>query len=251
MSGTRRDAGGAAPFAQIEQLRAHEYVAEQLRRHIGLRLVAPGEPLPPERELARMFGVGRATVQHAVRLLEADRLVESRRGRNGGTFVTGVSEDTSAKDHLLLKLRRSSTQIEEALECRRALEPRVTAIAATKRRGADLRSLRGTLDRLAEVEARYDDAAYMRHDSEFHLAIARATRNTLFVDTLERVRLLYNDALGALPESRAWHSRLSQEHEAIFDAMRARDAAAAEAAMLLHVHNAEAALRALLTAVRR
>jgi GntR family transcriptional repressor for pyruvate dehydrogenase complex len=238
-------------FAQIDQLRAHEYVAEQMRRHIGLRLVDPGEPLPPERELARMFGVGRATVQQAIKLLEADGLVASRRGRLGGTFVTGVSQDEAAKDQLLVKLRRNRGQIEEAIECRRALEPRVAGIAAAKRRSGDLRALRRTRKLLEAAERDQDDAAYMRHDSEFHLGIARATRNSLFIDTLERVRLLYNDALTALPGTQIWHNRLSLEHKAIFDAIEAQDTTAAEAAMLLHVHNAEGALRALLEALRR
>src|SRR6202158_1517283 len=74
-------------FERIHQLRAHEYVAEQIRRHISLRLIKPGEALPAERELATMFGVGRPTIQHALRLLEAAGLVEARRGRTGGAFI--------------------------------------------------------------------------------------------------------------------------------------------------------------------
>ena len=83
----RRDNGGVsrAPveFEPIQQLRAHEYVAEQIRRHIALRLIRPGESLPSERELATLFGVGRPTIQQAMGLLEADHLVEARRGRRG------------------------------------------------------------------------------------------------------------------------------------------------------------------------
>ena len=91
--GRRWPRSTAASFERIEQVRAHEYVAEQIRRQITLRLVASGEPLPAERDLASMFGVGRATVQAAIRLLEADRLVETRRGRRGGTFVTAMESD--------------------------------------------------------------------------------------------------------------------------------------------------------------
>src|SRR4051794_39670314 len=82
-------ARSSVAFEPIEQPRAHEYVAEQLRRQIGLHVVPVGGALPTERELSAMFGVGRATVQAAVRLLEAERLVETRRGRHGGTFVCG------------------------------------------------------------------------------------------------------------------------------------------------------------------
>ena len=59
-------------FERLEQQRAHEYIAEQIRRQIVLRVIPTGQALPPERELARMFGVGRATVQQAIRMLVAD-----------------------------------------------------------------------------------------------------------------------------------------------------------------------------------
>src|SRR3954452_21058009 len=87
-------------FKRLQQPKAHEYVAEQIRRHIALRLIAPGESLPSERELAAMFGVGRPTIQLAVKDLAADRLVESRRGRRGGTFVSEPAEDTIVLDEL-------------------------------------------------------------------------------------------------------------------------------------------------------
>jgi GntR family transcriptional regulator, transcriptional repressor for pyruvate dehydrogenase complex len=240
--------GTAAPFAQIEQQRAHEYVADQIRRHIGLRLIAPGDALPPERELARTFGVGRATVQHAMRLLEADRLVDTRRGRGGGTFVVGPAHDAVAMDRLVLKLRRCAPEIEDAVECRRTLEPAVTAIAAEKRRRADVTLLRRAARGLGEAG---DEAELMRWDTEFHLTIARATRNRLFVASLEHVRLLLNDALSVLPESDLWHERIFQEHDRIIEAISAQRPEAASAAMRHHVKNAEMGLRAALAAVRR
>jgi DNA-binding transcriptional MocR family regulator len=57
--------GGRSPvrFSRIEQPRTHVYLAEQLRREITLGVLPTGEALPPERELAAMFGVARATIQ--------------------------------------------------------------------------------------------------------------------------------------------------------------------------------------------
>ena len=96
--------GPRQQFVPIRQQRAHEYVAEQIRRHIGLRLVAPGESLPSERELATIFGVGRVTVQQALRILESEHLVESRRGRSGGTFVIEPSGDSEVMEELAIRL---------------------------------------------------------------------------------------------------------------------------------------------------
>src|SRR3954452_15563657 len=91
----------AVRFERLEQQRAHEYVAEQIRRQIILRLIPAGQALAPERDLATMFGVGRATVQLAIRMLVDDQMVESRRGRHGGgNFVVGPDENRGGMEIL-------------------------------------------------------------------------------------------------------------------------------------------------------
>ncbi|HKC82761.1 MAG TPA: GntR family transcriptional regulator, partial [bacterium] len=130
--------GSAVRFERIQPLRAHEYVAEQIRRHISLRLIQPGEALPAERELAAMFGVGRPTIQNALRLLEAAGLVESRRGRTGGTFVSQRDGDSLAADEMILRVMRHRKDLEDLLQYRSLIEPPVARAAATARRGPDL-----------------------------------------------------------------------------------------------------------------
>jgi DNA-binding FadR family transcriptional regulator len=235
-------------FAPIQQLRAHEYVAEQVQRHIALRLIGPGESLPSERELAATFGVGRPTIQHALRLLEADRLVETRRGRNGGTFVAAPTSDDGALDDLMARVLRRRHELEEVLVYRRVIEPRVAREAARIRRREDLAAMYKAIDAMSQASSEPD---YMRHDTEFHLSIAQATRNRFLMSAIEDVRLRLNDAMSLLPESDTWHRRLSGEHEAIAGAIRSRDGEAAEQAMDLHVAASELSVRALLSAISR
>ncbi len=235
-------------FEPIQQVRAHEYVAEQIRRHIGLRLIQPGQPLPSERELASLFGVGRPTIQHALRLLEAARLVEARRGRRGGTFVCKPSENDEAMDELIGRVLRDRETITEMLDWRREVEPAVAGLAATIRRQGDLEAMRKMLRGMAEAVS---EPEYMRYDTEFHLAIAQATRNRFIVRAIEETRLRLGDAMTLLPESDVWHQRISGEHGAIVSGIEARDRATAEAAMQVHVANSEQGLRAALEAVRR
>ena len=235
-------------FDPIQQLRAHEYVAEQIRRHIALRLVAPGEALPSERELAAMFGVGRPTIQHAMRVLEADHLVEARRGRRGGTFVLEPTEDALVMEELIARLLRHRDELEELLVYRSTLEPAVSRLAAETRRRSDLQTMRRAIRNMVESTS---EADYMRFDTEFHLAVARATRNRYLEQATEEIRMQLNDALSLLPESETWHRRISGEHEAIFDAIEVGDADAAEAETELHVANSDQGVRALLAAIRR
>ena len=247
-SSTRRGPRPAVEFDRIQPLRAHEYVAEQIRRHIALRLVRPGEALPAERELAALFGVGRPTVQHALRLLEAERRVEARRGRLGGTFVLAPEEDATVMEELIARLLRRREELEELLDYRCTLEPIVTRIAARTRASADLAAIRRALARMAEAT---DEPDYMRGDTEFHIAIAVATHNRYLVRTSEDLRLELNDALSLLPESETWHRRLSGEHEAIAAAIAAQDGDTAEESAALHATASARGVRAALAAIER
>jgi GntR family transcriptional repressor for pyruvate dehydrogenase complex len=235
-----------APFEPIEQLRAHEYVAEQIRRQIGLHVVSVGGALPSERELSAMFGVGRATVQAAVRLLEAERIVETRRGRRGGTFVVAHGEDDIAKDYLLVRLRRDRDRIKQAVVFRRTVDMLAAGLAAKQRTAEELEQIRLAHTRTAEAET---DVSFMAHDTEFHLAIARAAHNAFVYDAVEQMRLALNDAITALPESKAWRGRTVKEHAAILDAIAAgREHDAAEA-IRRHVTATEKSINALLAAL--
>lgn len=235
-------------FQRVEQARAHEYVAEQVRRQIALGAISGGEALPPDRELAKVFGVGRATVQQALRLLEAERLVESRRGRHGGTFVIGPTDDEGTTDRLLFELHRHRGRIEEALAYRRIVEPGVASEAARVRSGAELGVIRAACHQLAEAET---DADFMTRDTRFHLAIAEASHNRFLYEAIERLRLELNEALVVLPESSLWHRRSVAEHAAVLAAIEAQDGEAARATMLVHVDHTSKSVTALLSTLSR
>ena len=235
------------PFEPIQPVRAHEYVAEQIRRYIGLRLIQPGEVLPSERQLAVLFAVGRPTIQHALRLLEAARLVEARRGRRGGTFICQPTEDVDAMDELVARVSRDRLAIADMLGWRYEIEPLVAGVAALSSRDEDLTQMRIAIAGMAQASS---EPEYMRHDTEFHIAIARATRNRFMVSAIEETRLRLSDPMTLLPESDLWHGRISSEHEAILRGIEEHDRETAVAAMQVHVRNSRQGLRAVLEAVR-
>lgn len=242
MSATARE----LRFEPIEQPKAHEYVAEQVRRQIMLRLISVGRTLPPERDLARMFGVGRATVQRAIEVLMQDGLVESRRGRRGGTFVVGPVGMDGSLSRVLADLRRNRAEIREALAFRLEVEPSAAAEAARARSERDIDRIGVAMERAAGAKT---DAEFMEHDTAFHLAISRATGNRFFADAVERLRVVLNDPLVALPDSELWHVRSHVEHESVLDALVASDERAARKAMHVHVTHTSQAIRVLLEAL--
>jgi DNA-binding FadR family transcriptional regulator len=233
-------------FDPIEQVRAHEYVAEQVRRQLVLRLVAPGDALPPERELARMFAVGRATVQRAIAILEAEGLVERRRGRSGGTFARETPSGERGLGRILTQVRKNRRLIEEALAFRLEIEPAAASLAARERKEVDIARIETACRRAAEAPT---DAGFMQHDTDFHLAVARATRNRFYLKEIERLRIVLDRPLVALPDSELWHDRSNKEHEGIVRAIGDGDDRRARAAMRLHVEHTDRSIKALLQAL--
>ncbi|HEY7144148.1 MAG TPA: FCD domain-containing protein [Streptosporangiaceae bacterium] len=233
--------------AAAEQTRrqplAHEFVAEQLRREIALGLFAPRSSLPPERELAAVFGVGIMTVHRAVRLLEAEALVFSRRGRGGGTFVVGGVRDNGATRALQERVRQDRPAIEEALDCRLELEPQVVALAARRRCAADLARLRELLDSAAATD---DEVEFTKLDARFHTSIGQAARNRFLAGALEQVRASLYALVLLLPDTPMWRQRGLEEHERIFAAVQQGDAERAAQAAARHVQHSVASSRALL-----
>jgi DNA-binding transcriptional regulator YhcF (GntR family) len=132
-------------FARLEQPRAQEYVAEQLRREITLGLIQAGEKLPSERDLLQLLGVSRFTVQQALNLLETEGLVAARRDRGGGTFVIGLPRNAGGKRRLIARIRRDRDVIAEAVACRVEVESAAAAQAADLRIEEDLTALRDLL----------------------------------------------------------------------------------------------------------
>jgi GntR family transcriptional repressor for pyruvate dehydrogenase complex len=236
----------APPFSAIEQQRAHEYVADQIRRQIGLGLLAPGDTLPPERELASIFGVGRVTVQLAVGLLEADRLIETRRGRSGGRFVVNAGQDTHVLDYRIIEVRRDADVISDAIDFRTIIEPAAARIAARQRRKPELEAIEESFRRTAEARS---DAQFTRYDTAFHLAVARATRNRFMLAAVEEARLRVNPALALLPESDLFHAISNEEHSAILHAIADQQPEAAAEHARRHVERTARTVRTLLSSL--
>ncbi|WP_395244370.1 GntR family transcriptional regulator [Agromyces sp. MMS24-K17] len=92
-----------AVFAQLADAGRAEQVAQRLTDGIVLGVLEPGERLPSEPELARRFGVALITVREGLGILREAGLVETRRGREGGSFV--VLDDAEHRTVLTARLR--------------------------------------------------------------------------------------------------------------------------------------------------
>ncbi len=230
------DARSLEPVAAVP---AHELVLSQLRRSIHLGHFGAGDRLPPERELARQLGVSRTTVREAVRVLEGEGLVEIKRGSSGGISVRPQSPAPA-------ELRRRLREFEEIIEFRLAVEPMAARLAAQRRTKSDLTAFARTFEWLEALAATGAEGAvsdWVRADGEFHLLIARMSRNPRLLASIEEARAGMFLPIGAVfgrLETRA-HDMHAELHESIV----AGDADRAGAAMTAHVEATLADVRAL------
>lgn len=163
-------------FERVErEPRLSDKVAELMRDTIIGRQMAPGTPLPSERELGEQFGVSRTVIREAVRALAAKGIVEVRTG--SGLRVASVDEST-ALESLTWYIRGGQIEYPKVHEVRRTIEVEMAALAAERRTDEQLRELKAAHKRFQSVLDDVEKSTLA--DVEFHGLIAKATQNDLF-----------------------------------------------------------------------
>jgi DNA-binding FadR family transcriptional regulator len=134
-----------AVFAQLSDAGRAEQVARRITDGIVLGVLAPGERLPSEPELARRFGVALITVREGLGMLRDGGLVETRRGREGGSFV--VHDDADHRSILTARLRGlSQVEIGDIAVYFSAIVAAATERAAERAAPGDAEGLHTWLD---------------------------------------------------------------------------------------------------------
>ena len=218
----------------VRKIKVYEEVAAQIQRLIAEGRLKPGDRLPPERELAETFAVSRTSVRDAIRVLELMGQLEPRQGE--GTVVRDLSPD-SLVNPLASLLVRNRRLLAELLDVRKMLEPPLAARAAEHATPEEVAKLEAIFAR-QEDKVRLGGLA-IEEDAEFHYTIATIARNSVAL----RVQHVL---MGLLREGRARSlqvpGRLQKSlegHRRIIEAIRQRDAVAAEAAMRQHLQEIE------------
>ena len=268
----------------VREGNAFEETVERLLTVIKLGVVGPGERFPAERELAAQLGISRPTLREAIRELQQAGYVESRRGRSGGTFVTGAPP-VPDQGELRRLAREDGDKLTDALTFRLVIEAgaaealaQVMARSSTRSSRAGRRpppaiSLPGSqppappplpdpasgaeqpggpdarqvlLARLADVNGACPQD-YRRLDTLFHLSIAELTGSSLLAVACADARMRLNDLLNAIPVLQRNIDHTAGQHAAIANAILAGDAERARRAVAEHLEGTAALLRGFLT----
>ncbi len=215
-------------------------VTHQIEELIIEGHLQPGDRLPPERELARQFGVSRTVIREAVRALVAKSLLEVQPG--SGTVVCSPTPKSVAQSMTML-LRAAQTEIDydNVHEVRRLLEIEIAGMAAVRRTAEDLAKLEAILREGAETQDNPD--CFPECDVAFHAALAHATHNELFpllLDSMADIMVKVRQMGFQVPGMPA---RALKHHHEVFEQVKAGDVEGARQAMREHLIESEDTMR--------
>lgn len=225
-------------FKPIKPKKVSVQIAEQIRVSILAGEFNPGDKLPPERELAEMFGVSRPSVREALNTLAAAGFVEAHQG--GGTVVKSLVETvTGSPLSELIKLERERAL--DVIEVRKGMESWTSFYAAQRALPEDIVRLQGIVDRMARNLEGAKSSEDL--DANFHTVIARATHNVVWLHMMQSIfdamKEFQQNVWRAVYLTEEDHRTLYAHHRSIFEAIRDKDPEMARDAMILHLTFAE------------
>jgi GntR family transcriptional repressor for pyruvate dehydrogenase complex len=222
---------------------AFEACVEQLATAIRLGVYPLATVLPPERELAERLEVSRATLREAIAALRAAGLVETKRGRGGGTIVTMKPRGPTARGSGTPTAAQRDDWL-DALDFRRIVEPGAAALAAS--RPLDDRA-RATVEAAHAAVARATSRARHRQaDSRFHLTIASLSGSPRVVESVTSVQASLHEMLSAIPVLQTNITHSDTQHAALVRAVLDGRPDRASQTMEEHCDDTAALLRGLL-----
>lgn len=218
------------PLEAVEARRLYRQVADQLRALIDSGEYPVGSRLPTERDLAEQLKVSRPTVREALIALEVEGRVRIRVG--SGIYVIEPAA-------LALSLPTSGL-IEgpfELLRAREFIEGAIAEQAARVATSENIERIDASLAAMAKVE--HPGEASMIHDRAFHVAVAGSLDNAVLVRVVgelfdQRLNPYFAKLAHYFENPESWRAALA-EHQAIRDAIVARDPDAARIAMRDHL----------------
>ncbi|MBB3139172.1 GntR family transcriptional regulator [Halomonas organivorans] len=195
------------------------------------RMIVHGELAPGARivepALCEQLGISRTPLREALRMLASEGLIATRRNRNA--VVTRIDP----------------TELEHLFEVEAGIESLAVGLAAERMTNTELKQLESLQERLERLLAKGDRDAYFALNQRIHALLVAGAKNPVLEEThrrllgrLERARYLALDRLGRWKES-------TDEHRAILEALKTRDAERARRLLSDHVRHTGESITAI------
>lgn len=238
-----RDAALEAVFMPVRPASTFEETVERLGSAIRLGLLAPGDRLPPERELAGRLRISRSTLRQALTALVQSGHLVSLRGRSGGTFVAERPPLTEPDDEPL------DQGAWEVLDYRVAIECGATQLAAERGEAAQFDRLEELVAKMSAGLENFEE--YRRADVRFHIGVAEAAQSPRLVSAMTDVQAQMSDLIALIAHPPEVLARANEQHTRLLKTLRKGDGTKATQQMREHTEGTEHVIAGLLPAPLR
>jgi GntR family transcriptional regulator, transcriptional repressor for pyruvate dehydrogenase complex len=228
----------AAVFEPVQTATMFEETVERLGTAIRLGLLAPGDRLPPERDLADQFGIARSTLRQALTSLTESGHLVAHRGRGGGTFVADTPPMAEST-----RVELSGGHWRELLDYRVAVEVGTVVLAAERIDAAGLARLR---DLVETMRMPGEFSIFRRADVFFHLGLAEATGSPRLVSAMTELQGEMSELIAHIAHPIPVLEQSNAQHADLVRLLERRDACRAARLIREHVQGTEKVLIGLL-----
>ena len=215
--------------------KAYEQVADQLEELVFTGVLADGQKLPGEHDLAAEYGVSRATVREALRVLAARSLIRTGQGVTGGSFITIPSvndvRDINDRNITLLSATKDVT-LQEFLEARELLEVPAAELAAQRRTQEHLDQMTGLIP---GAPGDLDTPQLFGYNKGFHSAVVAAACNGLITISAQPIFSVLQTHLARTWLTDEFHIEVNEHHRAITAGIARQDVAEVGSLMRAHL----------------
>lgn len=210
-----------------------QQTVRRLGEAIGFGLLAPGERLPTESDLAERLDISVMTLREALAVLRENGYIETRRGRGGGTYVVH-STPTQPTDERARRRMASLTieDLQEMTDYRAAISVQAARLAAERAAPEDILTLRTLIEQMDGAKTM---AQWRPLDARFHVTIATAARSPRLARAETENQAELNPIVFLFKESARLFKHSNNEHRAMVDAIEAHDGELAGTLVRQHV----------------
>lgn len=229
-------------YDEIKKNNICDQIVDKIKGSILRGDFKPGDQLPNERQWAEIFNVSRISVREALRSLRQMGFLETRPGE--GTFVKEINSGFLA-NAFSSYLAYGNRPIVEVLELRELMEVRAAQLAAERADNEDIIHIKNCKDEVEEIIRNTSDitkSAFYQADLEFHKAIARASKNSLYekiIDAIRETLKIHQELSIKEPEG---YKKIIYYHREIFESIKNKNPERASQIMYEHLKKIEGAV---------
>ena len=221
------------PLKPVQKILVSDGILDQIREMIQSSELSPGQRLPPETSLAKHLSVSRSSLREALNaLVHLGYLQRQKKG-------VYVAPETHWRTNLSFHFLRSPEDqaIAAMIEVRKIIEPEISALAAKRAEADDLKALE---ESLGPMRTQGDDSnAFIRSDHHFHLCVAKAAKNSILGDFIEKIRDLLRSNISLVIQKSDISRRSLDYHQRINEAIKEGNAVQAKKVMAAHIADIE------------